>query len=271
MFDKHSLIQRLEELSFPKKEYWVIAGGAMVLHGLRPQTQDIDLGCSTLLADKLEQQGYLVSHYDDGTRKILYSENIEIFENWIEGTVDIISGVPVVCVDGLIQMKRKLGRKKDLADIALIEKVRGTIMIREITDQDYEGLMKLYMQLHGNALPEKTEEMKALWERILTDRDHHIIVAEEDGKIVSSCVCVIIPNLTHNQQPYAFIENVITDEAYRKKGFATACLNYAKEIALKENCYKMMLLTGSKEESTLRFYERAGYNRKDKTAFIQWL
>lgn len=58
---------------------------------------------------------------------------------------------------------------------------------------------------------------------------------------------------------------------YRKRGLATACLDYAKEIAKKENCYKMMLLTGSKEESTLKFYEQAGYNRKDKTAFIQWL
>ncbi|MGN0675149.1 MAG: GNAT family N-acetyltransferase, partial [Oscillospiraceae bacterium] len=103
------------------------------------------------------------------------------------------------------------------------------------------------------------------------DPNHHIIVAEEDGKIVSSCVCVIIPNLTHNQQPYAFIENVVTDENYRRKGLATACLDFAKEIAMKENCYKMMLLTGSKSESTLNFYERAGYNRKDKTAFIQWI
>ena len=126
MFDKQSLPQRLKELSFPEKEYWVVAGGAMVLHGLRPQTHDIDLGCSTLLADKLEQQGYCVSHCEDGTRKIVYSEDIEIFENWIEGKVEIINGVPVVSVDGLIQMKKKLGRDKDLADIALIEKVRKT-------------------------------------------------------------------------------------------------------------------------------------------------
>ena len=124
MFDQYSLIQRLLELPFPEKEYWVVAGSAMVLHGFRPQTPDIDLGCSTLLADKLEQQGYAVARCEDGTRKILYSENIEIFENWIEGTVEIISGVPVVCADGLIQMKKKLGREKDLADIALIEKVR---------------------------------------------------------------------------------------------------------------------------------------------------
>ena len=124
MFDKHSLLQRLQKLTFSKKEYWVVAGGAMVLHGFRPQTHDIDLGCSTLLADELEQQGFAISLYEDGTRKILYSENIEIFENWIEDTVVIISGVPVVSVDGLIQMKKKLGREKDLADIALIENVR---------------------------------------------------------------------------------------------------------------------------------------------------
>lgn len=66
------------------------------------------------------------------------------------------------------------------------------------------------------------------------------------------------PNLTHNQQPYAFIENVITDESYRNKGLATQCLDYAKEITIKENCYKMMLLTGSKKESTLDFYRKAG-------------
>lgn len=144
-------------------------------------------------------------------------------------------------------------------------------MIREISDKDYEGLMRLYMQLHNNPFPEKDEAITKLWNTILADENHHIIVAEEDGKIVASCVCVIIPNLTHDQQPYAFIENVITDAEYRKRGLATACLNYAKEIALRENCYKLMLLTGSKEESTLHFYEQAGYNRKDKTAFIQWL
>lgn len=120
MFDKYSLNQRLQELPFPETEYWVVAGGAMILHGFRSQTPDIDLGCSTLLADKLEQQGYAVLHCEDGTRKISYSEDIELFENWIEGAVEIISGVPVVSVDGLVQMKRKLGREKDLADIALI-------------------------------------------------------------------------------------------------------------------------------------------------------
>lgn len=144
-------------------------------------------------------------------------------------------------------------------------------MVREIRPDELEGLLTLYMQLHGNPFPEDSEQLRTLWQRIVEDPDHHIIVAEEDGRIVSSCVCVIIPNLTHGQQPYAFIENVITDEAFRGRGLAHACLDHAHDIAEKAGCYKMMLLTGSKEESTHRFYRRAGYNANDKTAYIQWL
>ena len=63
----------------------------------------------------------------------------------------------------------------------------------------------------------------------------------------------------------------MTHEAYRGKGYGGECLGVAREIAEKENCYKMMLLTGSKKPETLRFYEKCGYNSSDKTAFIQWL
>ncbi|MBR6044928.1 MAG: GNAT family N-acetyltransferase [Ruminococcus sp.] len=144
-------------------------------------------------------------------------------------------------------------------------------MIREITSEDFDGLMKLYMQLHDNPFPEKDERVMGLWREIVEDRNHHIIVAEEDGEIVSSCVCVVIPNLTRGQRPYAFIENVITDEKLRRRGLAAACLGFARDIAKREGCYKMMLLTGSKEQSTLDLYTKAGYNSHDKTAFIQWL
>ena len=45
----------------------------------------------------------------------------------------------------------------------------------------------------------------------------------------------------------------------------------AKEIAISENCYKIMLMTGSKKESTLNFYRKAGYRSDDKTGFNQKL
>lgn len=144
-------------------------------------------------------------------------------------------------------------------------------MVREAYESELKEILELYLHLHEESIPDMTEQLRNTWNTIMQDSNHHIIVKEIDGKIVSSCVCVIIPNLTRNIRPYAFIENVVTHADYRGKGYATECLNYAKSIAENANCYKMMLLTGSKEDATLNFYGNAGHNSTDKTAFIQWL
>ena len=119
--DKAELIRRLNELDWDKHEYWLVAGGAMVLYGLRAETGDIDLGCSTKMADELENEGYSTAILSDGTRKIAFDENIELFENWIFDRVNTVDGIPVISLNGLIEMKKSLGREKDKKDIELIE------------------------------------------------------------------------------------------------------------------------------------------------------
>lgn len=151
--------------------------------------------------------------------------------------------------------------------------LRGIVKmtVREASKGDLNEILQLYLDLHETSIPEESEQLRKTWDNIINDENHHLIIGEADGKIVASCVCVVIPNLTRNVRPYAFIENVVTRKDCRKKGYATACLDYAKKIAEENNCYKMMLLTGSKDESTLNFYRNAGYNSSDKTAFIQWI
>ena len=145
------------------------------------------------------------------------------------------------------------------------------MLIREIECADLSQLLGIYTHLHDNTMPTIDHEIEILWHRIMSDPNHHIIVGIEDNMIISSCVLMIIPNLTQNQRPCALVENVITHPEYRNKGYATQILDYAKNLAVDNGCYKIMLMTGSKEDTTLRFYEQAGYNRNDKTAFIQWL
>lgn len=120
MLDKKQIIARLEELHLDDTKYWLITGGAMVLYGLREQTSDIDLGCTSDLADLLQQEGFPVERMPDGTRKIVVAEDVEIFENWLEDKVERFEGVPVISIRGLIEMKRALGREKDFRDIQLI-------------------------------------------------------------------------------------------------------------------------------------------------------
>lgn len=119
--NRFELLNLLESLKLDPNEYWLIAGAAMVFYGFRKETRDLDLGCTSKLANDLEAKGYPTEIMPDGTRKVCPAPDIEIFENWIYDQVEIIDGIPVISVSGLITMKKIIGREKDIKDIQLIE------------------------------------------------------------------------------------------------------------------------------------------------------
>ena len=119
--NERDILEQLKDFPYAREDYWVVAGSAMVLHGIREETEDIDLGCDTKLADELEKDGYLVQHSENGDRRFKYGDRIEIFENWLYDTVKQIEGCPVISVEGLLVMKKGLGRPKDRKDIRLIK------------------------------------------------------------------------------------------------------------------------------------------------------
>ncbi|MBI5604401.1 MAG: GNAT family N-acetyltransferase [Deltaproteobacteria bacterium] len=69
-------------------------------------------------------------------------------------------------------------------------------------------------------------------------------------------------------RPYGLIENVVTHKNYRRRGHGKAVLHHALNYAWSKGCYKVMLLTGRKDESTYRFYESAGFDQNAKQAFL---
>ena len=119
--NKQDIINRLNVFPYSKDEYWVITGSAMVLYGIREMTHDIDMGCTSKMADQLEKDGYFYTLTESGNRKFVIGEDIEIFENWKFGSIERIEGIPVLSLEGLIEMKQSLGREKDYRDIALIK------------------------------------------------------------------------------------------------------------------------------------------------------
>ena len=148
------------------------------------------------------------------------------------------------------------------------------IDIYKAIPDDAEVLYNLY-QNHLTKTPPKEAQNMDDWRdkitRFSANPLYHLLVGKVEGLIVSSITLIIIENLTHNQRPYAIIENVVTHEGFRGRQYATTLMDKAEEIALSLDCYKIMLLTGSKEPKTLGFYENCGYNMNDKTAFIKWI
>ena len=140
--------------------------------------------------------------------------------------------------------------------------------IRELRKEDLPSLLELYVQLDESNKKLDVEKSKALWEKeIETNKNIKYFGAVENGKVVSSCYCVIIPNLTNYNQPICFVENVVTDIDFRKMGLARKVIEKVVEESKKENCYKVILQSGIARKEAHRFYENVGFNGESKKAF----
>jgi GNAT superfamily N-acetyltransferase len=119
--------------------------------------------------------------------------------------------------------------------------------VRLIKEDELNSLLPLYAYLNlDDPVLEVDEVLKKHWNEIISNPDYFYLVAEEDGILVSTCNLTVIRNLTREARPYGLIENVVTHPDYRKRGYGTAVLKKAVEIARERGCYKVMLLTSQK-------------------------
>ena len=146
------------------------------------------------------------------------------------------------------------------------------MIIRKAKDTDAEDLKILYFDYLTSYPPKQKQNMK-VWANLLNkfekDKNMYLLVVEENGKVVSSVQMAIIESLTHNIRPFAVIENVVTHIDYRNKGYASALLDKATEIAKKRRCYKLFLETGSNKESILNFYRNNGFEIDKKHSCLK--
>ena len=144
--------------------------------------------------------------------------------------------------------------------------------IRKATASDAEALKSLYFE-HLTKYPPSEEQDMTLWsktlDRFAKDENMYLLVLEEDHQVVASVQMAIIENLTHNVRPFAVIENVVTHADHRNRGYASALLAKATEIAIEKSCYKMSLETGSNKESTLNFYRKNGFEIDKKHSCLK--
>lgn len=141
---------------------------------------------------------------------------------------------------------------------------------RLVQRNELASLLSLYKHLHESDSEPPEDTLSSLWDEICNDPNMYIFLVEVDGVLVSSCVLAMIRNLTRGARPYGVIKNVVTHGAHRKKGYGKAVLTAALKRAWERNCYKVMLLTGRKDEGTLRIYEEVGFVGGMKTGFVAY-
>ena len=144
------------------------------------------------------------------------------------------------------------------------------IEFRQLTQKDLPSLLELYVQLDENNKDLTTESSIPIWEEISKNPNIKYFGAVDTAngdRVVSTCFTMIIPNLTAHGRSICFLENVVTDSAYRKQGLARKVIEMAIEDAKAHNCYKVILQSNCKRTEAHKFYENLGFDGNLKKAF----
>lgn len=108
-------------MKLKKEDYSVITGPALVLHGVKDLTSDIDLVCSCDKFEALIIEGFQVKVLDEGSRYIILDDNVDIYDSLNVDDFIIIEGYYVASLNVIKEHKRLLGRAKDFQDIRMID------------------------------------------------------------------------------------------------------------------------------------------------------
>ena len=143
---------------------------------------------------------------------------------------------------------------------------------RELNESNLDSLIKLYEQLDGANSDFTVEAARAIWKNeIEGNKNIKYFGAVEDGKVFSTCFCLIIPNLTRIGSSACFVENVVTDKDHRGQGLGRKVMEMAIAFARERDCYKVILESASFRKEAHQFYKNLGFDDDAKKAFIMKL
>lgn len=143
---------------------------------------------------------------------------------------------------------------------------------REIRRDELDQLLEFY-DLHlwdvkDDPLPDRNI-VEDTWDAIIESHNHAALGVFDKGGLMASCSIAVIPNLTRGCRPYALIEHIATHRQNRRKGYASAMLEFASDYARERGCYKVMFMTGHLSEKIKKFCHSVGFESGVKNAYIK--
>jgi glucosamine-phosphate N-acetyltransferase len=129
-------------------------------------------------------------------------------------------------------------------------------IIRELRKEDlWNGFLTTLDSLRqaSDIDQNKAEE---IFEKINSNPDHVIVVAELDGKIVGSTTLLIETKFIHGGGLVGHIEDVVVDKNFQGQKIGEKIMKYLLEFAKNRGCYKTIL---DCTDDVKPFYEKLGF------------
>lgn len=257
--------RRLAELALDTNEYRINAGGAMVLHGLREETRDLDIWCTKKLGDALAQRCD-VQVLPDGTRRFVPAPDVEIYENMLPGETVFLNGIPVAPLEDVLALKRQLNREKDRRDIAVLEAAiaarRAAVTLAPIAPEDIAACTELYNYYIENTCitleeePVTPEEFGARAARITKDYPY-IVARDGAGKPIGfAYLDVFNPRSAYRCTADL---SIYVDRACRGSGVGQKLYAEIERLGRERGIENLISIITSDNEGSLRFHRKNGF------------
>ena len=257
--------RRLAELALDTNEYRINAGGAMVLHGLREETHDLDIWCTKKLGDALAQRCE-PQMLPDGARRFVPAPDVEIYENMLPGETVFLNGIPVAPLEDVLALKRQLNREKDRRDIAVLEAAitarRAAVTLAPIAPEDITACTELYNYYIENTCitleeePVTPEEFGARAVRITKDYPY-IVARDGAGKPVGFAYLDVF----NSRSAYRCTADlsIYVDRACRGSGVGQKLYAEIERLGRERGIENLISIITSDNEVSLRFHRKNGF------------
>lgn len=128
--------------------------------------------------------------------------------------------------------------------------------IRELQKEDlWKGFLTSLDSLREASNIDKSKADE-IFEKINSNEDHIIAVAEVDGKIVGSTTLLIEQKFIHNGGLVGHIEDVVVDKKFQGQKIGEKIMKFLLEKSQNRGCYKTIL---DCTDDVKPFYEKLGF------------
>jgi GNAT superfamily N-acetyltransferase len=146
--------------------------------------------------------------------------------------------------------------------------IGNLIAVRRATKPDLQACLALYAQLRPNDPAIEANKIEQLWHEVVDGPHSMLVVAEHSGHIAATCMLSSIANLASGGRRIGIIEHVITDKRDRQLGMARRVLEFALTEAWRQNCCKVMLLSGAERTAAHALYKSVGFRADTERGFV---
>lgn len=132
-------------------------------------------------------------------------------------------------------------------------------MIQKIQLEDLDSVYSLLNELYDSKIDYDIFSKKYI--ECLKDANVYGIVIKIDDKVVGVLISRIIDKLVRNNRTL-FIDDLIIDKGYRRKGYGKKLLSQAIDFAKNNDCRAVELTSHIENIGAHKLYQEAGFEKR---------